>query len=124
MPWIKRETCTGCRLCIDQCPVQAIDFNPNYGFVETDEAKCIYCGHCHDVCPRGAVLYDGDHIPQGVAENLRWVRGLLGHFHEPKEQSAFMERMTWFFNKQQRINSDYSPTWAVFLTRSPVPPCK
>jgi NAD-dependent dihydropyrimidine dehydrogenase PreA subunit len=103
MPWINPEMCTGCRLCIDQCPVKAIEFNAD-GFVGIAEAECIGCGHCHDVCPGGAVRYDGERIPQEVAKNLQWVRVLLGQFHEPKEQSALMERMVWFFNKQQKVN--------------------
>ena len=103
MPWIKQEMCTGCRLCIEECPVEAIELNSD-GFAEIDEAECIRCGQCHDVCPQDAVRHDGERIGQEVAENLRWVRRLLGHFHEPKEQSAFMGRMVRFFNKQQKVS--------------------
>ena len=103
MPWIKQEMCTGCSLCVKECPVDAIALNAE-GFAEIDEEECIRCGRCHDVCPQDAVRHDGERIGQEVAENLRWVRRLLGHFHEPKEQSAFMERMVRFFNKQQKVS--------------------
>ena len=103
MPWIKQDMCTGCSLCVNECPVDAIALNAG-GLAEIDEAECIRCGRCHDVCPQDAVRHDGERIPQEVAENLRWVRRLLGNFHEPKEQSAFMERMVRFFNKQQKVN--------------------
>ena len=103
MPWIKQEMCTGCRLCVKECPVDAIALNAD-GFAEIDEEECIRCGRCHDVCPQDAVRHDGERIPEEVAKNLRWVRRLLGHFHEPKEQSAFMERMVRFFNKQQKVS--------------------
>jgi len=103
MPWIRHEMCTGCSLCVKECPVDAIALNVD-GLAELDEAECIRCGRCHDVCPQDAVRHDGERIPQEVAENLRWVRRLLRHFHEPKEQSAFMERMVRFFNKQKKVS--------------------
>ena len=103
MPWIKDEMCTGCSLCVKECPVDAIALNAD-GLAEIDEEECIRCGRCHDVCPQDAVRHDGERIPQEVGENLQWVRRLLGHFHEPREQSAFMERMVRFFNKQQKVS--------------------
>ena len=103
MPWIKQDMCTSCSLCVKECPVGAIELNAD-GFAEIDEAECIRCGRCHDVCPQDAVRHDGERIPQEVAENLRWVRRLLGHFQDSQEQSAFMERMVRFFNKQKKVN--------------------
>jgi len=74
------------------------------GFAEIDEVECIRCGRCHDVCPQDAVRHDSERIPQEVAENLQWVRKLLGHFQDPQEQSAFMQRMVRFFNKQKKVS--------------------
>ena len=49
------DTCTGCRLCVRDCPANAIDiiildrkekrFVMNY-----DMAKCIFCGQCIESC--------------------------------------------------------------------------
>jgi len=103
MPWINQDMCTGCRLCIRECPVSAIKLNTD-GFPEIDEAECVRCGRCHDVCPRDAVRHDSERIPQEVAENLRWVRRLLEHFHEPQEQSAFIQRIVRFFNMQKKVS--------------------
>ena len=103
MPWIKQDMCTGCNICVNECPVGAIEVTAD-GFAEIDEAECIRCGRCHDVCPQEAVRHDGERIPQEVAENLRWVRKLLGHFQDPQEQSAFMQRMVRFFNKERKVN--------------------
>ncbi|MBS3822072.1 MAG: 4Fe-4S dicluster domain-containing protein [Planctomycetes bacterium] len=104
MPWIKQEMCTGCRLCIKECPVDAIAMNGS-GFATIDEHECIRCGRCHDVCPQDAVRHDSERIGQEIAENLRWVRRLLGHFREPEEQAAFMERMARFFKKQEKVSA-------------------
>jgi len=103
MPWVKQEMCTGCGLCVKDCPVDAIALN-GAGLAEIDEAECIRCGRCHDVCPRDAVRHDSERIPQEIVENLQWVRTLLAHFVGRREQSAFMQRMLRFFNKQQKVN--------------------
>jgi len=103
MPWISEAICTGCRLCIRECPVSAIELNAD-GFAVIDEAECIRCGRCHDVCPQGAVRHDGERIGLEVTKNLQWVRDLLRHYSEPEDRSAFMQRMVRFFNKQTKVS--------------------
>jgi len=103
MPWVKTELCTGCGICVNECPVDAIALREN-GRAEINDAECIRCGRCHDVCPKEAVRHDSERIPQEVAENLNWVRKLLEHFDEPAEQSAFIERMVRFFKKEKKVN--------------------
>ena len=103
MPWINKEMCTGCGICIEECPVDAIEQQAE-GLAEINEAKCIRCGRCHDVCQQEAVRHDGERIPQEVADNLRWVRKLLGYYDRSEEQVAFMERMVRFFKKQKKVS--------------------
>lgn len=103
MPWVNAGLCTGCGVCVEECPVDAMELNAD-GLAEIDEAECIRCGRCHDVCPQEAVRHDSERIPQEVAENLRWVRKLLAHFQEPEGQSAFMQRMVRFFKKQTKVS--------------------
>jgi len=50
-----------------------------------------------------AVRHDGERIPQEIAANLRWVRGLLDHFDTPSERRAFMERIKRHFNKERKV---------------------
>ena len=102
MPWVNQELCIGCSLCVRECPVDAITMTTDTA-AEIDDERCIRCGHCHGICPQEAVRHDGERIPLEVAENLRWVRGLLEHYTDPREQSAFMQRMTRFFNKQKTV---------------------
>ena len=103
MPWVNAELCTGCGICVNECPVGVIELKVD-GFAEINEVECIRCGRCHDVCPQEAVRHDSERIPQEVAENLRWVRNLLGHFKDPAERSAFVQRIMRFFNKQKKVN--------------------
>jgi uncharacterized protein (DUF362 family)/Pyruvate/2-oxoacid:ferredoxin oxidoreductase delta subunit len=52
-PRILEETCTGCRLCSDMCPADAISFEQGTGLV--DPERCRSCLCCHEACPEGAV---------------------------------------------------------------------
>ncbi len=46
--------CTGCTLCAQQCPVEAIPMLP-YARHVIDDAKCTRCDTCRLVCPHNAV---------------------------------------------------------------------
>jgi electron transfer flavoprotein alpha subunit len=45
---IDEETCTGCGVCVDECPYGALEMK---GDVVTVNEKCTFCGACIDVCP-------------------------------------------------------------------------
>lgn len=52
---LNRNLCTGCRMCEQICPVQAIKMIENEeGFIEPqiDNEKCIKCGLCAKKCPQ------------------------------------------------------------------------
>jgi len=102
MPWVKQELCTGCGVCVQECPVDAVDLGDD-GYAAINDEECIRCGRCHDACPQEAVRHDGERIPQDISENLLWVKKLLGNFHQPTEQAAFMQRMVRYFKKEQKI---------------------
>ena len=50
-----RETCIGCRLCINVCPAHAIEFLPGEKKVRFFVAQCIECSQCVDVCPKKCI---------------------------------------------------------------------
>lgn len=48
------EKCIGCTLCVQSCPVKAIQMNGNKAVI--DPAKCVNCGLCASKCPVKAII--------------------------------------------------------------------
>jgi uncharacterized protein (DUF362 family)/NAD-dependent dihydropyrimidine dehydrogenase PreA subunit len=47
------DRCTGCRTCVENCPVDAISMRG--GRAHIDRSKCIKCFTCTEVCPVDAI---------------------------------------------------------------------
>lgn len=47
------ELCTGCRACVDQCPIEALKMEEDVPAVE--EELCITCFCCQEICPEKAI---------------------------------------------------------------------
>ncbi len=101
MPWVRQEDCTGCGICIDECPVDAILMEDNLARIDMDE--CIRCGICHEVCPTGAVRHDSERIPQEVEENIKWTNDLMEYYETEEEIEAFIKRIKKHFIKEKRV---------------------
>jgi heterodisulfide reductase subunit A len=70
---IHEENCSGCRICNNLCPFNAINFLEDKSVSEINEALCKGCGTCIAACPAQAIT--GAHFSnqQIVAE----IEGLL-----------------------------------------------
>ena len=104
MPWVDKELCTGCQICVDECPVGAISIEEGIAFIKEDE--CIRCGVCHDVCPYDAVRHDSERIPEEVQSNLAWVKKLLTHEYysnDKTKQKQLIHRLQRFFTKNKKV---------------------
>jgi Pyruvate/2-oxoacid:ferredoxin oxidoreductase delta subunit len=51
---IDDEVCTGCGICMQWCPTDAIVLNEE-GMAQRDEKACLGCGVCSRFCPEGAI---------------------------------------------------------------------
>ncbi len=49
---IDKDTCTGCGVCIDTCPVNALTLND---IAVCDADTCTDCAACVDECPVSAM---------------------------------------------------------------------
>jgi heterodisulfide reductase subunit A len=52
---INGEACSGCKICVDLCPYNAITFDETNGRAEITSAHCKGCGVCVAACPSGAI---------------------------------------------------------------------
>ncbi|MHA1490469.1 MAG: 4Fe-4S binding protein [Promethearchaeota archaeon] len=102
MPWIDKNRCDGCGICIEECLVEAIFWIE--GKAEIDMEKCIRCGTCHKVCPQNAARHDSEKIPEEVEANINWVKNLLTYYEKEKEKENFLKRIKRHFQKEIKVN--------------------
>ena len=50
---INQEKCTGCGLCVEICPVEAISMEDDKAKIDAE--KCVDCGQCVEECPNEAI---------------------------------------------------------------------
>jgi len=70
---IHDERCSGCRICNDLCPFNAITYIEERAVTEINPALCQGCGTCVAACPAGAIAGTGFSNEQILAQ----IDGLL-----------------------------------------------
>jgi NAD-dependent dihydropyrimidine dehydrogenase PreA subunit len=54
---VNEQRCiTGCRVCIDSCPVDCLAVNPETGKAHMRFDECWYCLACETDCPKDAIV--------------------------------------------------------------------
>jgi heterodisulfide reductase subunit A len=56
---VDQDACSGCRICNDLCPFNAILFHEDRMVTEINPALCQGCGTCVAACPAGAITGTG-----------------------------------------------------------------
>lgn len=105
MPWIDKNQCSACGICIEQCPANAISWVDNKAAI--DMQMCIRCGTCHDACPREAVRHDSEKIPELVKNNLEMTKKNMElcamRLNNEGEKAKCLARMKNHFNKEKIV---------------------
>ena len=67
-PAISKKKCTGCQVCVQWCPANAISMRGEVAWI--DSKVCIGCGQCLTVCRFDAVQYDWKMKNQDLQERM------------------------------------------------------
>lgn len=54
LPIIDSARCSGCGICVDTCPTNALGMVGDKAVLVTPDA-CTYCTACQDICPEYAI---------------------------------------------------------------------
>jgi heterodisulfide reductase subunit A len=65
---VNQEICSGCRICNNLCPFNAILFHEDRMVSEVNPALCQGCGTCVAACPAGAISGTGFSDAQILAQ--------------------------------------------------------
>ena len=105
MPWVDEGECTGCGICVEECPVDTIQMEDEKAAI--DMSNCIRCGTCHEVCHEEAVRHDSEKIPEEVEANVAMTRSCMDacarYLDGEEEKQKCLNRMMKFFNKEKVV---------------------
>jgi len=77
---INQDQCSGCRICNNLCPFNAITFIEDRAVSDINPALCQGCGTCVSACPAGAIT--GSHFTnQQIMAQIEGVLWDLGNGH-------------------------------------------
>ncbi|MEW6717196.1 MAG: CoB--CoM heterodisulfide reductase iron-sulfur subunit A family protein [Chloroflexota bacterium] len=81
---INEELCSGCRICNNLCPYNAITFHEDQEVSEVITALCQGCGTCVAACPSSAIT--GAHFTN--SQLMSEIEGILWDVKKPELASA------------------------------------
>lgn len=105
MPWIDQDGCTGCGICVTECPVDTIVMLDEKAEINMDD--CIHCGLCHDICPEDAVRHDSEKMPEEITANVEKTKKFMDdcaeYLGDVKEKQKCLNRMIRHFSKEKKV---------------------
>ncbi len=92
-PWVDIKKCTGCGVCVEYCPEQAITIEDEKAAIEDE--KCIGCGECLVVCTVDAVKFRWDSDIVRVQEKMsEYAYSVFQHFKDKIGFINFLLKIT------------------------------
>jgi heterodisulfide reductase subunit A len=83
---INADRCSGCRICNNLCPFNAILFHEDRSISEVNPALCQGCGTCIAACPAGAITGTGFSNEQILAQLEGLLQASLALREAPAEE--------------------------------------
>jgi NADP-reducing hydrogenase subunit HndC len=80
--YIDPTKCKACTICHKNCPVDAVIGGDPTRIHVVDQAKCVKCGTCFDVCPpafRAVTKISGEPVPPPLPEEQRLIKRTRGN---------------------------------------------
>ena len=105
MPWIDKNKCVGCEICVEECPAGTISIE-NWK-AEIDMDGCIHCGTCHSICSEDAVRHDSEKVPDRIKANVLETKKFMDdcekYLGDPEEKTKCLNRMKKYFINERLI---------------------
>ncbi len=86
-PHVNKSACTACGICVENCPVEAIQIEPGEK-AEVNPDVCIGCAMCIAICPTGAMQ-----VPFGGRSNEKLMEKIAEY-----TVAALKNREWWYVN--------------------------
>jgi ferredoxin len=105
MPWVDKDMCIGCGICVEECPVDAVVMEDEVAEINMND--CIHCGMCHDGCDQKAVRHDSEKIPDEVKANVEktkhFMEACARYLADDREKQKCLNRMIKHFSKERIV---------------------
>ena len=59
-PKIDPEECTGCGICVDECPTESLELDSEDVAVLANPGSCDGCATCEESCPTEAITMEDE----------------------------------------------------------------
>ncbi|QTA38046.1 4Fe-4S binding protein [Thermosipho ferrireducens] len=72
MPWIKKENCIKCQICVNVCSVENAIYFEEDGYPFINNNICTRCGICMRKCPQNAIRPNYENpLLRGIGRGIR-----------------------------------------------------
>lgn len=120
VPWVDESRCTGCGICVESCPGDAISLDGGVAVIDMD--ACIRCGECHEFCPQDSIRHDGDLMEWRIGEAVKRVEECMAACEKlqdsPQAAQDCLERFMRHYRNERRIIDEVMERISGFMEHS------